>query len=137
MTDLDPPPPPEVSAVFEEYPEPVRTELLALRRLIYNTAESTEGVGPLEETLKWGQPSYLTPNRTGSTIRVSPTPRSSDYDYGLYFTCSTTLLSSFRALFDDTFSYETNRGLLFKCGEAHPINELSECISMALTYHNK
>lgn len=135
MTGLHLVPPPEVAAVFDDYAEPVRDGLLALRRLILETAESTEGVGPIEETLKWGQPSYLTKNRSGSTIRIASTPPSSNYDYGLYFTCSTNLLSSFRTLFDDTFSYEKDRALLFKCGQTQPDNELRVCISMALTYH--
>ena len=32
-----------------------------LRQLIFETAAATEVVGELEETLKWGEPSYLTP----------------------------------------------------------------------------
>ena len=47
-----------VEAVFRAYPKPVKAKLLALRRLIFDTARATEGVGALEETLKWGQPSY-------------------------------------------------------------------------------
>jgi hypothetical protein len=50
---------PAVDAVFSAYPKPVKAKLLALRRLIFDTAKATEGVGALEETLKWGQPSYL------------------------------------------------------------------------------
>ena len=137
MTGLRSEPPTEVAAVFNAHPDTLRNELLSLRQFIYETAESIEGVGPLEETLKWGQPSYLTKNRTGSTIRISSTKSGSDHDYGLYFTCSTNLLSSFKALFGDTLTYETNRALLFKCGEARPVDELRECISMALTYHQR
>lgn len=60
-----------VAAAFASYPEPIRARLLALRRLIFATAAATQGVGPLEETLKWGQPAYLTPaTRAGSTIRI-------------------------------------------------------------------
>ncbi len=39
-----------------------------LRHLVLETASETEGVNKLEETLKWGEPSYLTKN--GSTIRM-------------------------------------------------------------------
>ena len=55
------PPAPAVDAVFAAYPEPLKAKLLALRRLIFDTAKTTKGVGALQETLKWGQPSYLTP----------------------------------------------------------------------------
>jgi len=45
---------PAVAAVFAAYPARVRAKLLALRRLILETAAKTPGVGALEETLKWG-----------------------------------------------------------------------------------
>ena len=62
---------PAVDAVFAAYPKPLKAKLLALRRLILDTAKKTEGVGALEETLKWGQPSYLTTlTKSGSTIRI-------------------------------------------------------------------
>jgi len=61
----------DVAAVFRAYPAPLRARLLALRRLIFDTAAETDGVGPLDETLKWGQPSYLTAaSRSGTTIRI-------------------------------------------------------------------
>ena len=63
---------PAVAAVFDAYPRPLRSKLLALRRLILDTARTTKGVGALQETLKWGQPSYLTPEtKSGSTIRMN------------------------------------------------------------------
>ena len=61
----------DVAAVFDRYPERMRDKLLFLRRLIIETAATTEGVGELEETLKWGEPSYLTPQtKSGSTVRI-------------------------------------------------------------------
>ena len=40
--------------------------------LILDTAKMTKGVGAVEETLKWGQPSYLTTaTKSGSTIRIN------------------------------------------------------------------
>jgi len=47
-----PPPVSAVDAVFNAYPKPVKARLLALRRLILQTAKATKGVGTLEETLK-------------------------------------------------------------------------------------
>jgi hypothetical protein len=62
---------PAVDAVFGAYPKPIKAKLLALRQLIFDTAKTTKGVGALEETLKWGQPSYLTTKtKSGSTIRI-------------------------------------------------------------------
>ena len=45
-------------ATFDSYPKPVRSKLLALRKLILNIAKTTKGVGAIEEALKWGQPIY-------------------------------------------------------------------------------
>ena len=50
-----------VDAVFNAYPQTTRTRLKALRRLILDTAKTTKGVGRIEQALKWGQPSFLTP----------------------------------------------------------------------------
>ena len=36
---------PAVDAVFDAYPKPVKAKLLALRRLIFDTAKATKGVG--------------------------------------------------------------------------------------------
>ena len=62
---------PAVAAVFEAYPAAMRRRLLALRALVFDVAAKTEGVGRLTETLKWGQPSYLTEQtKSGTTVRI-------------------------------------------------------------------
>ena len=43
--------------------------MLQLRQRIFAVAEA-EGVGSLDETLKWGEPAYLTRPRRGTTIRL-------------------------------------------------------------------
>lgn len=127
---------PDVAAVFASYPDALRSALLALRRLILDTADATAGVGAIEETLKWGQPSYLTSEtRSGSTIRVAPARSASTDDYAMYFICHTNLVESFEVLFGDVFTYDGRRGLRFSVGDNLPENELRECVAMALTYH--
>jgi len=126
----------DVAAVFDGYDDRVRPSLMMLRRLILDTAKSIEGVGELEETLKWGQPSYLTSQtRSGSTIRLGEMPSASPHDYAMYFICHTNLVQDFEAAFGDVFVYEGNRAILFSSGDDIAENELSECVSMALTYH--
>lgn len=127
---------PDVAATFASYPDEVRPGLLALRQLILETAESTAEVGAIDETLKWGQPSYLTAEtRSGSTIRVAPTGADSDHDYAMYFICNTNLVQNFEQLFGDVLHCEGNRAVAFSIGETIPENELAECVRMALTYH--
>ena len=88
-----------VDAVFAAYPGPVKAKLLALRRLIFDTAKATKGVGALEETLKWGQPSYLTPeSKSGSTIRIDQVKAEAGR-YAVYFHCQTDLVETFRELY--------------------------------------
>ena len=90
---------PAVDAVFSAYPAPLKARLLALRRLIFDTARTTKGVGALQETLKWGQPSYLTPEtKSGSTIRIDQVKSAAD-QYAVYFHCQTDLVETFRELY--------------------------------------
>lgn len=122
-----------VQAVFDSYPPALRKQLLALRQLIIDTALTTEGVGIVDETLKWGEPAYVTPRKQGSTVRID---RKKDLDrYAIYFNCNTTLVDSFRSLFPHTFTFEGNRALVFNAGDKLPKKELAFCIGMALTYH--
>ena len=69
---------------FEAYPNSVREKMLSLRKLIYKVAKETNGVGELEETLKWGEPSYLTSKtKSGTTIRIDWKRKNPD-QYAIY-----------------------------------------------------
>lgn len=126
---------PDVAAVFGNYPDRMREKLLFLRQLIYQTAAKTEGVGTLEETLKWGEPSYLTPQtKSGSTVRINWKPKMGD-QYGIYFKCTTNLVETFRQKYPTQFTYDGNRSILFNGEDEIPVPELSDCIALALTYH--
>ena len=57
---------PAVKAKFDSYPAKVRRKMLALRELVFRTASSTPSVGEIQETLKWGEPAYVTVNGAGS-----------------------------------------------------------------------
>jgi hypothetical protein len=95
--------PADVAAVFSAFPAHVRARLLEVRELIFETAADIEGVGPLTETLKWGEPAYLTQaTGSGSTIRLGWF-RSSARDCAVLFNCRTTLVDDFRSQFPDVF----------------------------------
>jgi Domain of unknown function (DU1801) len=124
-----------VQAVFESYPPALRKKLLALRKLIIDTAAEIKDVGSVNETLKWGEPAYVTLRKQGSTVRID---RKKDQDrYVIYFNCNTTLVDSFRSLFPHTFTFDGNRALVFDINDKLPKKELAFCIGMALTYHLK
>uniref|UniRef100_UPI002F3F37FA DUF1801 domain-containing protein n=1 Tax=Aminobacter sp. NyZ550 TaxID=2979870 RepID=UPI002F3F37FA len=128
--------PAAVAVAFAAFPAPVRARLLDIRRLILSTAAETSGVGPLTETLKWGEPAYLTETSgSGSTIRLG-WPKPGGRTCAVYFNCQTTLVESFRAHFGETFAYQGNRALLLDVDKPLPA-PLAICLAMALTYHRR
>ena len=124
-----------VEAAFAAYPAPVKAKLLALRQLIFDTAKATKGVGALQETLKWGQPSYLTPTTgSGSTIRIDQV-KSAAGQYAVYFHCQTNLVETFRELYPTELSYGGNRSIILNADHEVPEPALRHCVALALTYH--
>ncbi len=130
-----PPLPREVKVAFEAMPAPVRRRLLGVRELIFATARAHDEVGRLTETLKWGEPAYLTDETgSGSTIRLGRV-KGADAHAAVLFNCKTTLVENFRERFPDAFEYRDNRALLLDVTGALPKRPLSVCLSLALTYH--
>jgi len=129
--------PPPVAAAFDALPEEARARLIRLRALILETAAATAGVGPITETLKWGEPAYLTEaSKSGSTIRLGVTkgepPRGA-----IYFNCKTTLVEEYRAAFSDVLAFEGNRAVLLDPTRPPPEQALVQMFAMALTYHRR
>ena len=124
-----------VKQKFQSYPENIRERMLALRELIIDVAKNTDGVGEVEETLKWGEPAYLTSKtKSGSTIRIDWKPKKSD-QLALYVNCKTSLAAEFKSLFPTKFIYEDNRAIVFPINKPLPKKELRICIAIALRYH--
>ena len=128
---------PAVAQAYEAFPPAVRRKLLRLRELIFSTAAATPGVGEIEETLKWGEPAYLTSqSKSGSTVRLG-WKKARPTQYAIYFNCQTTLVESFRTLFPHDFDFEGNRALVFDEAASVPSDALTHCIAAALTYHRR
>jgi len=123
---------PSVKLVFDKYPEEVRTQLIRLRELVLESARELDGISTLEETLKWGEPSYLV--KKGSTIRMDWKPKAPD-QYAMYFKCTSRLVETFKTVYGDLFDYEGTRAIVFKQNEKIPVQELKQCIKAALRYH--
>ncbi len=58
---------PQVLEVISKYPKKAKERLTELQLLVFEVAEEN-GVKEIEETLKWGEPSYI--SKHGSTIRM-------------------------------------------------------------------
>lgn len=123
-----------VAKIFAAYPAAVRAKLNELRDIIFETAGTIDGVGPLEEALKWGQPSYLTTETgSGSTIRIDRV-KTDDRRIAMYFHCQTDLVETFRELYP-ALEYGGNRSILLDSAAKLPEKALRHCIGLALTYH--
>ena len=121
-----------VEAVFDATPEPQRSALRQLRQLILDVADDV-GAGPVREELKWGQPSYTAACRSTSTaVRLATT---ADHEqFGLFFHCQTSVVPRFREAFPDDFTFDGNRGVLFRPGDDLQLDRLRLCVEHALTY---
>jgi hypothetical protein len=122
----------KVAKKFSDYPASIREKLLFLRQLILETAAEMSGVGEVEETLKRGEPRYIT--KTGSTVRIG-WKASFPEQYAMYFNCKARLVDTFKELHRDQFHFAGNRAIVFYINEELPINELKQCIAMSLNYH--
>lgn len=123
---------PAIEKIFTSYPDFVQDKMLALRNLVLETAKEIDGISEIEETLKWGEPSYLVKN--GSTLRMdwkSKTPN----QYALYFKCTSRLVETFKIIYHKNFEFEGKRAIVFQLNDEIPIIELKSCIKTALTYH--
>jgi len=131
----------QVTDVFDSYPDSISEKLYSLRQLIFDTA-SELGIDDIEETLKWGEPSYVT--KHGSTIRIT-WRKSSPNEVGMFFNCKTILVDTFKEVYRDVFKFEGNRALLFDCNNDFnrddnlaskvTVDTLKHCIELSLTYH--
>lgn len=123
---------PETTEVFENYPDSVRSQMEQLRELVLEAASEVDGLENLEETLKWGEPSYLT--KHGSTVRMDWKEKKPD-QYAMYFKCTSKLVPTFKKLYQDTFTFEGDRAIIFELDDEIPEKELKHCIKLALNYH--
>jgi hypothetical protein len=125
----------KVEKVFNSYPKEIKSQLLSLRKLIFETAGSIQEIGELEETLKWGEPSYLTPvSKSGSTVRIAWKEAKKE-QYSIFFKCTANLVPAFKEKFPGKFDFGGNRSIDFIIGDNVPVKELKQCIALALTYH--
>ena len=127
----------EIDNTYDAYDGIRGNKLRELRKLVLEVAEKTDGVGQIEECLKWGQPSFVTVRpKSGSTVRIDAISDTDD-KYAMYFICNTSLVDQFREIYPDTFEYQGNRAIIFDTNQPVPEEELRHCVAMALTYHLK
>jgi hypothetical protein len=126
---------PPVKAVIKDYSTSAQIYALNLRELIYETSEKDVRIGPLTETLKWGEPSYLTDaSHSGTTLRFDWKPKTPNR-IGLFVNCRTSLIAKYRDLFEDALTLDGTRAIWLDLNAPLPRDILSMFISDTLTYH--
>jgi hypothetical protein len=133
MSDINP----DEAAIADAiaaFPLAVRSRMLALRTMIREVADATPGVGPLTETLKWGQPAFLTSATGSGTTLCLGTDKNAPEQVKLYVPCQTDLIEQFRTHYADNLNYSGKRAVT--PGDLGPSEEaaLRHCIALALTY---
>jgi hypothetical protein len=124
---------PAVKQCFQQYPAAARARLEELRSLIFHCA-SELGITKIDESLKWGEPSYHA--KTGSPIRIDWKAKSPNHYY-LFFHCQTKLVVTFRELYGDSLTLEGNRALVLNLNDPLPVEMLKHCMMLALSYHQR
>ncbi len=127
---------PEVEAAYRRFPDIIREQLLDLRELAFETERNTPGAGPIVEALKWGQPSFVTRGRHGSTFRLGALDEG-PATHALFFLCQTTLVETFREIYTDVLDFKDNRAVLFMKDREYPREAVSHCMALAMTYRLK
>ena len=120
--------PATVESVFAQWPATARKKAMRIRKLVYHCA----GSQTVQETLKWGEPSYLTKN--GSTLRMGWKQTSPD-NINLYFNCQSKLVDTFREVYQEQLEFEGNRAIVLGLSGTLPDETLKHCISLTLNYH--
>ena len=126
-----------VASVYASQPEPQRASLLALRALLFDLAGQLDPVGQVDESLKWGSPSYVsTTPRVGTPIRLDRVTNS-DVDVGVFVHCQSRVVEHFRLVHADTYRLDGTRGLLLNAHEDLPKDAVVDFMSLVLTYHTR
>ncbi len=129
--------PSQTQSVFDDLPKAMAARLAALRALILETADDNPAIGPLEETLKWGEPAFLTSStKSGTTVRINRHKKMDDR-YAFYVHCQTDLVERYKQLYGDILKFDGARAVVFDVDQGIPIDAVKHCLAMALTYHMK
>ncbi|MBL4799345.1 MAG: DUF1801 domain-containing protein [Oleispira sp.] len=120
----------QIKHKFDSYPKDAKAVLLQVRSLILEIAQQ-QNLGAVEETLKWGEPSYLV--KGGSAVRFDWKEKTPQH-YFLFFNCKTKLVDTFRELYSDDLEFQGNRAIVLNLNEPIPSAILQHCIELSLKY---
>lgn len=126
--------PSSVRTGIADWPKQAQQAFEKLRVICHDTA-ARQHLGPLEESLKWGQPAWrpVRPN-TGSTLRVMWAENAPDL-LNLYVDCKTDLAARLREIYPDLPQNDGRRHIALRLSDPLPLDVLSHLAAMTLAYH--
>lgn len=120
--------------VIATWSAPATAMAQACRAVFLDVAQEAD-VGPLEESLKWGQPAWRpTKPRMGSTLRM-------DWDAGapgqlaLFVDCKTDLAARMRDLYPDLPGNDGQRRIVIDLDAPLPEQAVAHLAEMTFGYH--
>lgn len=109
---------PDVAAKFNACPAHARRVLMSIRGWIFELAGEINGVGPIGESLKWGEPAWRPKSGSGITIRADWKAQTPD-QVMIFFDCKTDLIDRTRSLLSPDLATEGNRAIILPLD--HPL----------------
>ena len=120
----------KVAAAYAAFPQDSLAIAIALRELVLETARTMPEVGPVTESLKWGQPSYVV--KKGTALRIA-VPKGGGC--GLYAHCQSGVIAHYAATVAGPDKIDGTRGVIFQTVDDVVPERLRLLIRHALTYH--
>ena len=112
---------------------PAQTQLQTFRMLFHDVA-ATADIGPLDESLKWGQPAWRPrAPRTGSTLRLNWSA-ADPARITAYVDCKTDLAAQMHLRFPDLPGNDGRRALSFNLSDPNT-EALWQLAHLTFTYH--
>ena len=107
---------------------------LAVRERVFSVAPRDPRIGQITETIKWGEPAYLTQSlKVGTTLRIWQTK--AEQKPAIFVNCQTILVPHIRDLYPQKFGYEGNRAIIVREQVTADIEVIDHVIQLILTYH--
>jgi len=117
---------------ISRWPDPVQARFQSMRMLFLDVAEQAD-IGPLDESLKWGQPAWRPSRaRTGSTLRLNWSDTAPDRLLA-FVDCKTDLASQMQTRCPD-LPNDGRRALSFALEPSHD-DALWQLAHLTFTYH--
>lgn len=121
-------------AHIAQWSDPARDALWVCRTIYHDTA-SDLGIGALDETLKWQQPSWRPVRpRTGSTLRMGWDPQLPER-LAFFVDCKTDLASRMRDIYSDFGENDGQRKISADLTRPLPQDAISHLAHMTFSYH--